>query len=61
METVPLQAQAGGDGGQEDNIYDELYEVPEENAQEGARPVRASARESIPSYYVEGTCTELNV
>ena len=56
-EMVPIQAQAGGaNGGQEDNIYDELYEVPEGNAIEEARPVRAAAdaRESIPSYYVGG-------
>ena len=47
VEMDKMQTQAyGGDGEREDNIYDEVYEFPEENAKEGAR-------ESVPSYYVE--------
>ena len=41
-------------GAQEDNVYDEVYELEEgnaRNARAGAE-ARASARNSIPSYYV---------
>ena len=41
----PMQA-VGDEGEREDNIYDEVYEFPEENAKGGKR-------ESVPSYYVE--------
>ena len=40
-------------GGEDENIYDEVYEFPESNAA-GARAkvTRASRRSEVPSYYV---------
>ena len=39
-------------GAQEDNIYDEIYELEERNSRNaGAANARASARNSILSYY----------
>ena len=52
QENAPLQRD--GDNGQE-NIYDEVYEMPERNT--GARAksasgARAAAENTVPSYYV---------
>ena len=38
--------------GEEDNIYDELYELPERNM--GAAGNIAGRKSEVPSYYVDG-------
>ena len=59
QDTAPLQRQDT-----EDNIYDEVYEMPEGNEMTGptgagasakARPARGDSQRqnSVPSYYVE--------
>ena len=55
-EQAPLQSPAAA-GGDENNIYDEVYELPERAAGAAANVPRAGAgtkQEPIPSYYVEG-------
>ena len=47
--TAPLQ----GTGGEE-NIYDEVYELPESNVRTAARAARSDRKSEIPSYYVMG-------
>ena len=44
---MPLQETGG-----EDNIYDEIYELDERGARKSTAPTGASARVSVPSYYV---------
>ena len=49
QEVVPLQSD---DNDSVENIYDEVYELPETSAELNSKTAKATADNSVPSYYV---------